>query len=68
MNLKVKNFLVIFIVLLLEVTFALCTLYLPGTLKLPFLALMILNTFFVNKTVFVLRKLFKVPENKDSKY
>ena len=68
MSLKIKNFLVILTVLLLEVTFALCTLYLPGTLKLPFLVLMILNTFFVNKTVFILRKLFKVPENKDSRY
>ncbi len=68
MSLKVRKFLVIFLVLFLEVFFALCTLYIPGTIKLLFLLLMILNTVFVNKTVVLLRKLFKIPEDINSKY
>lgn len=68
MSLKFRKFLVIFTVLLLEVAFALCTLYLPGKIKLLFLVFMVLNTVFVNKTVVFLRKLFKIPEDINSKY
>lgn len=68
MNLNLKKFFVIAIVLVAEVSFALLTLYAPGTWKLLFLVLMILNTVFVNKTVVLLRKLFRIPANKDAKY
>lgn len=68
MSVKIRNVLVVVSGLLLQVLLALLTLYTPGYFKLLFLLLMILNIIFVRKTLALLRKIFRVPENKDVHY